>query len=183
MFSLNQVNKNWTLFLDRDGVINKELPHDYVKVWQEFIFYTTTLEALEILSKKFNLIIIITNQKGIGKQLYTIQDLHIIHEKMLAVIKSNNGHINDIFFAPDLDSDALNRKPQIGMALQAKQKYPSINFAKSIMVGNNLSDMEFGRNAGMNTIFLKTTQPNIDLPNPLIDLAFNHLLDFAHNLL
>ena len=183
MCMLNQLNKNWTLFLDRDGVINHELPNDYVKNWQEFTFYSTSLQALEILSKKFQLIIILTNQKGIGKKLYTVKDLHAIHTNMLEMIKATNGKIDDIFFAPDIESDALNRKPQIGMAFQAKQQYPQINFAKSVMVGNNLSDMEFGRNAGMKTVFLKTTKPNINIPNPLIDWAFNDLLDFANNVI
>jgi phosphoglycolate phosphatase-like HAD superfamily hydrolase len=50
------------------------------------------------------------------------------------------------------------------------------------MVGNTLSDMEFGRNAGMYTIYLRTTHPGQPLPHPAIDLAFNSLYDFAKHL-
>ena len=66
-----------------------------------------------------------------------------------------------------------------GMALQAVVDYPEIDLGKSIMVGNNISDMLFGRNAGMKTVFLKTTSPDISIPNECIDLHFNNLDEFA----
>ncbi len=65
------------------------------------------------------------------------------------------------------------------MALQAKARFPEIDFSKSIMVGNNISDMEFGRNAGMYCIFLTTTIPHVELPHLAIDMSFNSLTDFA----
>jgi D-glycero-D-manno-heptose 1,7-bisphosphate phosphatase/D-glycero-alpha-D-manno-heptose 1-phosphate guanylyltransferase len=68
------------------------------------------------------------------------------------------------------------------MAFQATEKYPEIDLSKSIMIGNRISDMGFGRNAGMNTVFLSTTHPEIDFPHPLIDLRFENLLDFANQL-
>jgi histidinol phosphatase-like enzyme len=68
------------------------------------------------------------------------------------------------------------------MALAAREDFPEIDFARSVMVGNNLSDMEFGRNAGMHTVFLKTTSPGQPLPHPSIDLAFSSLYDFAKHL-
>ena len=65
------------------------------------------------------------------------------------------------------------------MALLAQKKFPPIDFKKSIMVGNNLSDMKFGRNAGMYTIHVRTTHPDIQLPNELIDMSFPDLYEFA----
>jgi D-glycero-D-manno-heptose 1,7-bisphosphate phosphatase/D-glycero-alpha-D-manno-heptose 1-phosphate guanylyltransferase len=65
------------------------------------------------------------------------------------------------------------------MAFQAKASNPSIDLAQSIMVGNRTSDMGFGRNAGMFTVFLATTHPEVSFPNPLIDLRYNNLLEFA----
>jgi histidinol phosphatase-like enzyme len=88
--------------------------------------------------------------------------------------------MDHIFYCTDLENDSINRKPQPGMALQAKDQFPSINFTKSIMVGNRTSDMEFGRNAGLHTVFLATTHPETVYPNPLIDYRFNHLLEFAN---
>ena len=68
------------------------------------------------------------------------------------------------------------------MALAAQNDFPEIDFRRALMVGNNLSDMEFGRNAGMFTIFLRTTNPDQPLPHPDIDLAFNSLYDLAKHL-
>ena len=68
------------------------------------------------------------------------------------------------------------------MAFAAKQDLPGIDLGRSVMVGNNLSDMEFGRNAGMYTVFLQTTNPDQPLPHGAIDLAFNSLGDFAKHL-
>ena len=65
------------------------------------------------------------------------------------------------------------------MALQAKKDFPQIDFTKSIMVGNRVSDMGFGKNAGMKTVFVATTNPEVTVPNPLIDLRFDNLISFA----
>jgi histidinol phosphatase-like enzyme len=65
------------------------------------------------------------------------------------------------------------------MAVRAKMNFPEIDFSKSIMVGNNLSDMHFGRNAGMYTVFIRSTRPQQEFPHPEIDLAFNTLEDFV----
>jgi histidinol phosphatase-like enzyme len=99
---------------------------------------------------------------------------------MVNEIVKLGGRIDHIFYCTDLDNNSINRKPQPGMAVQAKEKFPSIDFSKSIMVGNRSSDMEFGRNAGLHTVFLATTHPETAYPNPLIDYRFNHLLEFAN---
>ena len=179
MFSLSTTNNNWTLFLDRDGVINYEKDNDYVFSWQEFKFYDTTLKALEILKPYFSTIVLVTNQKGVGKGLMTETALIEIHTNMLAAIEQAGGTIHHLFYCADLDDNSINRKPNPGMAFQAKEANPSIDLAQSIMVGNRPSDMGFGRKAGMHTVFLATTHPEVSFPNPLIDLRFNNLLEFA----
>ena len=178
-FQLADINPNWTLFLDRDGVINVEKNEDYVKNWSEFEFYTNSLLALPLLANKFNRIVIITNQKGVGKRLMSITDLDTIHANMISRIVQLGGRIDHIFYCTDLDNSAINRKPQPGMAYQAKEKFNEIDFSNSIMVGNRMSDMEFGRNAGLHTIFLTTTDPETAFPNPTIDFRFNDLLEFT----
>ena len=179
MLHLNQIDQTWTLFLDRDGVINHEKYQDYVYYYDEFVFYEGAKQALQILSTRFYKIIIITNQRGIGRGLMTEDHLLEIHNNMLADIKAASGRIDKIYYCTSTDNTHANRKPNPGMAYEAKKEFPEIDFSKSIMVGNNLSDMEFGRNAGMYTVFIKTTTPNQALPHPSIDLAFNSLYDFA----
>ena len=81
-----------------------------------------------------------------------------------------------------MEHNSINRKPQPGMAMQAKEMFPSIDFSTSIMVGNRPSDMAFGRNAGLHTVFLATTHPETPFPDPSIDFRFNNLLEFANAL-
>ena len=179
MFNLKSIDNSWTLFLDRDGVINFERNNDYVKAWEEFKFYDESIKALPLLAAKFKTIVITTNQKGVGRGIMTEESLQTIHYNMVSEIEKAGGRIDHIFYCTDLDNESINRKPQPGMALQAKEKFPSIDFTKSIMVGNRTSDMEFGRNAGLHTVFLATTHPETAYPNALIDYRFNHLLEFA----
>jgi len=180
MIDLKDIDKSWTLFIDRDGVINHEKKDDYIRKWDEFKFYDGVLEALKILNDKFGTIVMVTNQKGVGKGVMSLVDLTEIHENMLEIIQSNEGRVDKIFFCSDLQNDSFHRKPNPGMAFQAKGDFPSIEFNKSLMVGNKLSDMGFGRNAGIHTVFVATTNPEIEFPHPSIDFRFNNLLDFAN---
>lgn len=179
MLDLSTVNNHWTLFLDRDGVINIEKHLDYVYHYGEFSFYEGAKAALQYLSERFRRIIVITNQRGVGRELMTEEALIEIHNQMLADIEASGGRIHKVYYCTSTDNAHPNRKPNPGMYHEAVRDFPAINPAQSIMVGNNLSDMEFGRNAGMHTVFVRTTNPEQALPHPFIDLAFNDLADFA----
>jgi len=179
---LNKIDNSWTLFLDRDGVINDEKLNEYVLNWDEFIFSTGVLEAFKILTNLFGWIIIVSNQRGVGKELMSEDDLLNIHKEMLAEVESVGGKIDKIYYCTDKNDRCFNRKPNPGMAIQAKNDFPSIEFSKSIMVGNKLSDMKFGRNAGMYTVFLTTTNPETPFPHADIDAQYAGLLEFALSL-
>jgi histidinol-phosphate phosphatase family protein len=181
MFNIADINKDWTLFLDRDGVINVEKNEDYIRNWDEFVFYDGVLEAMHTFSKRFATIVLVTNQRGVGKGLMSLADLESIHANMLQHIQQAGGRINKIYFCTDLNNDSPNRKPNAGMALQAKHDFPQIDFSKSIIAGNKLSDMHFGRNAGMHTAFIATTHPDT-YPHPFIDVKFDNLAAFAASL-
>jgi D-glycero-D-manno-heptose 1,7-bisphosphate phosphatase len=179
MINLSQIDKTWTLFLDRDGVINHEKHQDYIHTWDEFVFYDGVTEAIAVFSKIFGRIIVVTNQKGVGKGVTKKEDLVLIHRKMMAAISAAGGRIDAVYFCSDLDDDSPNRKPNPGMGLQAVHKFPEIDLRRSIMVGNTLSDMQFGRNLGVQTIFLPTTRPEVDLNDERIDAVYHSLIDFA----
>lgn len=149
------IDKSWTLFLDRDGVINKRLPGDYVKEPAEFEFLPGVLESIAAFSKLFGRIIIVTNQQGIGKGLMTENDLQKVHQHMLSEIEAAGGHIDAVYHCPGLaEDDPPCRKSNPGMALQAKEDFPEIDFGKSVMIGDSESDMEFGRRLGMKCILV-----------------------------
>jgi D-glycero-alpha-D-manno-heptose 1-phosphate guanylyltransferase len=180
--SLNQIDKSWTLFLDRDGVINEDKIGSYIFNTDEFHFMHGAPELFKKLSDKFNHLIVVTNQRGVGRGLMSEEDLTAIHHKMLTAVKSAGGKIDRIYYAPSIVNNDPMRKPNPGMAFLAKADFPAIEFSKSIMVGNKLSDMAFGKNAGMYTIFVATTNPDVPFPHPDIDLRFESLEHFVNAL-
>ena len=146
------IDKEWSLFLDRDGVINRRIKDGYVTEWEEFSFLPGALEAMKIFSQKFGRIFIITNQQGIGKGLMNEHTLEDIHNKMIKEIEKKGGRIDAIYYCPDLEENrSPDRKPNPGMAFRAQHDFPEVNFSKSLMIGDTASDVEFGRRAGMYT--------------------------------
>ena len=176
---LEQVDKSWSLFLDRDGVINNERVGNYVLNWNEFHFSPGALEAFSILGKRFGHIFIVSNQRGIEKGLMNESDLLDIHDRMLQAITKAGTRVAKIYYCTAKDDRCFHRKPNPGMAVQAFSEFPGVDPQKSIMVGNKPSDMRFGRSAGMHTVFLTTTNPHEPFPHPDIDLRFESLLQFA----
>ena len=175
-----KINKTWTLFLDRDGVINKRIINGYVRSWKDFEFLPGVLPALATLSEIFGKVIIVSNQQGIGKGLMNEQDVIGIHRKMISEIKAAGGKIDQVYFCPDLEEDhSVNRKPEIGMALQAQKEFPVIDFRRSIMVGDSQSDMLFGKKLNMVKVFL-TEDPQAAKPfENIIDFIFKDLKAFS----
>ena len=183
MLDFKEIDRNWTLFLDRDGVINYEKKNDYIHTWSEFKFYEGVLAAMTIFSKKFKHIVVVTNQRGIGKGVTKEDDVIYLHKKMKESIEENGGRIDAVYFCRDIDSSSPCRKPNIGMGLQAVKDIPTIDLRKAIMIGNSLSDMQFGKNLGIATVFLPTTRPEVNVEDESIDAVFPSLLAFANRLL
>jgi len=173
-------DKTWTLFLDRDGVINEKRDNDYIKNWSEFFFTYRARESLAILSTFFDKIIIVTNQRGVGKGIMTEQDLLLIHEKMLKSIKAKSGRIDKIYYCTDILDSSEFRKPNIGMALRAKMEFPSIDFKKSIMVGDSETDMIFGKRLDIKGVLICSNNEN-NFVKSGADYTFESLLCFANH--
>lgn len=179
VLDLKQIDKSWTLFLDRDGVINEERLGEYVLHWGEFVFSKGVLDVFKKLSDTFGRVIIISNQRGVGKGLMTEEALQTIHLEMQREVEIVDGKIDKIYYCTEKDEKCFNRKPNPGMAIQALKDFPDINISKSIMVGNKPSDMKFGRAAGVFTVFVRTTNPDQPFPHTDIDMVFPSLYDFA----
>ena len=179
--SLPPISSSWTLFLDRDGTINKRLDGDYVRNPGQFDFLPGTLEAMAGFPKLFGRILIVTNQQGIGKGLMTEADLAKVNGYMLGKVEEAGGRIDGIYHCPALaESGDDCRKPATGMALEAKRDFPEIDFERSVMVGDGTADMEFGKKLGMFTVHINDwSNPEID--QSIIDLEVSGLLDFWHS--
>ena len=180
--SLPVIDTSWTLFLDRDGVINIENPHGYINTPEEFVFHEGVKEAIDIFSRVFGHIFVVTNQRGVGRGITKPGNLALIHQYLLEEVRRSGGRIDKIYICTDLEDSSPNRKPNPGMGLAAKLDYPAIDFSRSLVVGNNLSDMQFGRTLGCKTVFLPTANPDVSLANPLVDAVFDSLFDLAISL-
>ena len=138
------------LFLDRDGILNKHLPGDYVRNWSMWEWLPGIPEAMPVLAKRFKRIFIVTNQQGVGKGLMTEADLEDVHRHMLADIEAAGGRIDRVYVCTALESEkSPNRKPEIGMALQAQRDFPEVDFHRSVMVGDSKSDELFAQRSRM----------------------------------
>lgn len=170
----------WTLFLDRDGVINERIPGDYVRDIQGFRWLPGVLQAMPLLAEVFGRIIIVTNQQGVGLGLMTSEQLETIHQYMLREVEKVGGRIDAVLSCTMLHKQLDNcRKPGTGMALQAKQLFPEIDFDKSIMVGDTESDILFGKNVGMLTVMVGDEFSRV-APDFRMDSLENFAKMFSH---
>ena len=144
-----------TIFLDRDGVINKEI--NYLHKIVDFEFIDGVFEACQYLQSLEYKIIVITNQSGISRGLYTNNDYQIITKWMVSQFMKNNISILDTFHCPHLPDSGCNcRKPKPGMLLEAKKKY-NINMLESWMIGDKETDITAAISSGINnTILVKS---------------------------
>jgi D-glycero-D-manno-heptose 1,7-bisphosphate phosphatase len=144
------------VFLDRDGVINRDSP-DYIKSWDEFEFLPKSLEAIRHLTMNGFVTIIITNQSAVNRRIITRKELEKIHDKMKTVIKSCGGEIKDIFFCPHMPEDDCScRKPKTGLIYRAQETY-RIDLRSACMVGDSAKDIECARKAGCGFAILVRT--------------------------
>lgn len=173
---------DWTLFLDRDGVINERIPSNYVKKPDEFHFIKGAEKAIADMGKHFKRVVVVTNQQGVGKRLVGRERIARVHKHMELNVTWVGGRFDGIYYCPELARDNPKcRKPNIGMGLWAKADFPDINFSKSVMVGDSISDIRFGKRLGMTTVFVKTKTPEeIELSKQEdVDFVFKNLTEFG----
>jgi len=140
---------NRALFLDRDGVINYD--YGYVHNKDRFRFISGIFELCYYLQQKGYLIIIITNQAGIGKGLYSMKEFEILNDWMIEKFRMKKIKINKTYYCPHTDSDNCNcRKPKTGMILNAKNDF-MIDLSRSILIGDKKTDILAGEKAGIST--------------------------------
>ena len=173
-----------TAFLDRDGVINRVPPSGHLCSPDEFEFLPCVPAACHMLIEKGFDIVVVTNQGGIARGYYTMDDYLSVNHKMLSLFHAEGIEILDVFFSPyhpvcDPKYAEFRewRKPAAGMMFAAREKY-GIHLPDSILVGDMESDIEAANNAGISGIFLigsEKTPPKKDFSfqvrNSLIEVA------------
>lgn len=123
----------------------------------------------------------VTNQRGVAKGLTKIEDVQKIHANMQEEIEAAGGRIDKIYVCTDMNGP--NRKPDTGMGLQALADFSQIDLKKSIMAGNTLSDMEFGRNLGVAiNVLIGSRVALTDQRSLPADISFPDLESFSKSL-
>lgn len=172
--------KQKAIFIDRDGTLIEEV--NYLHRVEELRFFDYTDEAVKRLKKEGFLILVATNQSGIGRKVYTESDMHAVHE---AIQNQLTEKIDAFYFCPHLPDEGCScRKPNLGMIEQAQKDF-EIDLENSWMIGDKHLDVQLGFNAKLKTALVLTgygrnhleefdLQPNI-VANTLLE-AVNEIL-------
>ena len=147
-----------TVFLDRDGVINRNLTGEnpYVTNWSQFEFLTGVLEGIRLLSQLSKHLIVVTNQRGIARHLMTETDLLKIHTRMQSEITACGGRLDGVYHCPHDRDMCQCRKPAKGLFEQARNDFPDINYSQSVVVGDSSSDLQAARAIGAKSVLINT---------------------------
>ena len=156
------------IFLDRDGVIIKNR-NSYVRDWAHVCFYKRSLDAILKLSSTSYKIVLVTNQSAVGRGLISISTADEINRRIVDQIKKSGGRIDGVFMCPHQPDDmCFCRKPQPGLLFEAA-KALSIDLKRSILIGDAISDIQAGQNAGIErTILVLTGRGRMQLTQPAV---------------
>lgn len=178
------------LILDRDGVINQESA-DFIKSPDEWLPIKGSVEAISRLSQAGYYIVVITNQSGIGRKLFSADNLSQIHLRMIDEVQQHGGKIQSIFFCPHHpDDDCQCRKPRAGLYKELAERL-NVSFNGIYSVGDSLRDLQAAQSAGATPVLVRTGNGsktakkihNDDALNLGDTLIFKNLSKFADALL
>lgn len=176
------------IFLDRDGTINVEV--DYLHKSEDFRFEENAEKAIKIFNDLGYKVIVVTNQSGIARGYYTEEDLKKLHEYLNKKLSEAGAKVNAYYYCPHhpeaklekYKKDCRCRKPNLGMFLHAQKDF-KIDFEKSIIVGDKLSDLESGVRLGMRTVLVETGHGKEELAKLYFKTeVYKNLYEFALNL-
>jgi D-glycero-D-manno-heptose 1,7-bisphosphate phosphatase len=176
-----------TVFLDRDGVLNRKLPEGrYVTSWSEFQPLPGVAQAIARLNRAGLRVIVVSNQRGIALGLYTAAGVEAIHSAFQQVLSTTGAHIDAFFYCPHDRGQCNCRKPLPGLFHQAKVQFPTIEAASSVMIGDSLVDIDFARRVGMTAILIDNAasqRPGDESAREMAGLRFPSLQDAVNALL
>ena len=174
--------------MDRDGVLNEKMPEgSYVASWADFHPLPGVAEAIGRLNRAGLRVVVVSNQRGIAKGLYTAADLEAMHAQFQRLLALEGARIDAFFICPHEADECNCRKPLPGLFEQAVAQFPEITAASSVMIGDSPTDIEFGRRLGMKTIFVEgdaeRRKPGGEEAAKLADLRFGSLPEAVDALL
>jgi D-glycero-D-manno-heptose 1,7-bisphosphate phosphatase len=181
-----------TVFLDRDGVINRKMPEgDYVERWDQFEFLPGAIEALRLLRSAGIRTVVVTNQRGIALGRMTAEDVDKIHRRLQARLALDGAECDAILVCPHDVASCDCRKPAVGLFRQAQARFPEIDLARAVVIGDSASDLLAGHRLGCRSCFVgdehrlaavRATYPELAAPDAIAGSAAT-LLEVVRSLL
>jgi D-glycero-D-manno-heptose 1,7-bisphosphate phosphatase len=148
-------DSRWTVFLDRDGTINRKAPEgDYVRSPEALVVLDGAAEAIARLRSAGARVVVVTNQRGVALGRMSLADLAAVHQQLRRALAGSGARIDGIYSCPHDVGSCECRKPGPGLFRQAVDDHPSIDLGGSAMVGDSLSDIQAGARFGMATVLL-----------------------------
>jgi len=155
------MKKNIAVFLDRDGTINEEV--GYLDSLDKFKIIPCAYEAIRLINESGMKVVVISNQAGVARGLFTEDFVKITHEHLLVTLRQKKAHIDNFYYCPHHPTEGIKlyrqncncRKPAPGMLLQAAQDL-NIDLTKSYLVGDRFRDMEAAKKVGVKGVLVKT---------------------------
>lgn len=162
---------NKAIFLDRDGVINHD-PGDYTKSLEEFHILPGVMDAMKAFYDAGYKLIVITNQGGVAKGLYGLDEVERIHNYLKEECKKSGFELTDIYFSPHHESTgkSLSRKPGSLMIERAVARY-NIDPSQSFMIGDKQRDLDAASPVGVNGILIGVNGPLMELVPQILQTA------------
>lgn len=148
---------NKAVFLDRDGIINVEIG-DYIKRFEDFTLIPQLGEALQLLVSKGFLLVVITNQGGLAKNLYSVEELNKMHNFLIQEMKKFEVSFEEIYYCPhhpDYNGKCLCRKPGSQMVEKAIARF-NIDPNQSYFIGDKQRDIDAGNAVGVKGILVES---------------------------
>lgn len=155
---------NKAIFLDRDGIINVEIG-DYIKRFEDFTLIPHLGEALSLLKNKGYIFVIITNQGGLAKNLYSTDELDKMHDFLVEEMRKFDVHFEEIYYCPhhpDYNGKCLCRKPGSQMIEKAIARF-NIDPSLSYFIGDKQRDVDAGAAVGVRGILVESNPDILDL--------------------
>ena len=150
-----------TVFLDRDGVLNQKAPEgEYVARWEDFRVLDGVSEALARLHRAGLRTVVVTNQRGVALGRYSRADVDAVHARFQELLAARGAQVGAFYVCPHDHGECNCRKPLPGLFEQAAAEFPGIAPGSSVMIGDSLVDMEFGKRLGMRTVLIEDGSEN-----------------------
>lgn len=175
----SNINQSAIVMVDRDGTINVE--KHYLSSPEQVELFPQSAEGIKLLRNLGLHIVVVTNQSAIGRELFDVEMLDAIHERLKDLLNKQGAGVDAIYFCPHTPDDCCNcRKPLTAMAEQAAKDFGA-NLSKSFLIGDNVCDIELGKNVNATTILVRTGYGERVLSEGKTkpDYVVDHLFDAA----